>query len=417
MTSIQTFVDLDDETVFVGALHSTLRRGNLASSLVYDETYLARQDSYALEPGLPLRERNLSGFGALPGSFMDASPDRWGRLLIQKRQRFENPATLTTPGTLDERDYLLSVNDETRQGALRFRTSDSEDFLSHAEGPVPALIELPALLRASEQYASEHIDVQLEAVKFLLNAGSATLGGARPKASVRNSETLYIAKFPHHTDEFDVMAWEKTALDLAEAAGISVPKSQLVPVSGKNVLLLERFDRRGKQRIGYISAMTLLESRDGRQRDYLELAEAMALNCYSPTQDLRELWSRILFSIVINNTDDHLRNHGFLRRENGWNLSPVFDINPNINLNELRSTSIANAASKKQEFAALFDSIAWFGLSLKQAHDIAENIRFAVSQWHNKAQENGISSNEIGAFQHVFVTGLELFERRLSQLD
>jgi HipA-like C-terminal domain/Sigma-70, region 4 len=200
---------------------------------------------------------------------------------------------------------------------------------------VPKIVNLPEVLNASDRVArGDTIDLaDLSAIRILLDAGTGTLGGARPKASVVGDDgVLQIAKFPHPDDDWEVMAWEKTALDLAERAGIEVPRRTIAHINGRAVLLLDRFDRSGGQRVGYMSAMTLVQGRDGGgsgARDYLELAAELADVSAATDADLSALWRRIAFSVAIHNTDDHFRNHGFLRQGSGWRLSPVFDVNPN----------------------------------------------------------------------------------------
>ncbi|WP_345498344.1 type II toxin-antitoxin system HipA family toxin [Nocardia callitridis] len=293
---------------------------------------------------------------------------------------------------------MTGVSDFTRQGALRFAVPDSDLFLD-PDSEVPRAIELPALLRASEHVAR---DDGFDDVKMLLAAGTATLGGARPKASVRDGDRLCIAKFPHHADRWDVMAWEKTVLDLAENAGISVPVRSLQRVDGKGVLILERFDRDSGTRIGYISAMTMLQARDGQSVDYLDLAEAIPERAARPNADLAQLWRRIAFNIAVHNTDDHLRNHGFLRGDAGWLLAPAFDVNPNPELAEQRVTSIGGASDPAEELDALLKAADAFGLSVERARAALGEVFAATERWEAAAAANGISAAERNRFRSVF---------------
>jgi serine/threonine-protein kinase HipA len=289
------------------------------------------------------------------------------------------------------------VSDETRQGALRFKTELDGDFQDPASD-VPKLIALPALLNAANSVSRDEPD-NMEAIKTLLDGGTGSLGGARPKASVRDGDRLLIAKFPHHADEWSVIAWEKTALDLAEAAGISVPNRRLVGIEGSPVLLLDRFDREGARRVGYLSAMTLLEARDGQPRDYTEVAEIIPEYSAATTDDLRQLWRRIAFSVAVHNTDDHLRNHGFLRRKAGWRLAPVFDVNPNPDLSAQRVTSIGGAANPADEVNALLVYSESFGLTDRQARAVLHEVVDAANGWEAVARRNGIAEAEIARFQ------------------
>ncbi|MDO8733034.1 MAG: HipA domain-containing protein [Actinomycetota bacterium] len=220
----------------------------------------------------------------------------------------------------------------------------------------------------------------MAAIKLLLDAGSGSLGGARPKASVRDGKLLKIAKFPHSSDAWDVMAWEKTALDLAERAHIQCPTRELVKVSSQNVLLLDRFDRGGDNRIPYLSAMSLMQVKDGSHSDYVELAEALAQHSSRAHNDLQELWRRIAFSIAINNTDDHMRNHGFLREPSGWLLSPIFDINPDPDSNKQRVTGINYITEPTQCQDALNSASEYFGITNEDAASIWSEIREALSE-------------------------------------
>ncbi|SNY09458.1 type II toxin-antitoxin system HipA family toxin [Paractinoplanes atraurantiacus] len=299
--------------------------------------------------------------------------------------------------TLDDRDYLLGVSDETRQGALRFKVEGEAQF-QHPSPDVPKLIALPSLMYAADAASRDGPD-NMEAIKTLLDAGTASLGGARPKASVRDGDRLLIAKFPHHADGWSVIAWEKTALDLAEAAGIPVPRRQLVGVEGSPVLLLDRFDREGSRRVGYISAMTLLEAQDGQPRDYTEMAEVIPEQSSAAVDDLRQLWRRIAFSVALHNTDDHLRNHGFLRRGPGWRLAPAFDINPHPDLAAQRVTGIAGAADPADEVQALLVYAESFGLTDSQARAVLSEVADAASNWEAVARSNGIPQSEIARFE------------------
>jgi serine/threonine-protein kinase HipA len=268
---------------------------------------------------------------------------------------------------------------------------------------VPKLLELPRLLNAADIVSRDDFSKDdMAAVKALLDAGSGSLGGARPKASVRDGDRLMIAKFPHHSDEWDVMAWEMTALDLAEACGIQTPSRRLLDVTGKSVLLLERFDRDGAHRLPFISAMTLIQGRDGETRDYIEIAEALTDSGSNVRNDLVELWRRIAFSIAINNTDDHLRNHGFLRQRSGWSLSPIFDVNPNPDITATRSTSINFESNPDQTLAALFEAAPIFGVSRDRASEIWDQVRTGVNGWKDAAIANNVSDSDIRRFEAPF---------------
>lgn len=397
MNRICTYVELDGQTVPAGEAQVNVRRGRLTSTFSYDREYLALPGAYAVDPALPLSAGSWPLAHGLPQAFGDAAPDRWGRNLIARRVRAQATAEDRPSPSLDERDYLLGVSDQTRQGALRFKTEPDEAF-QHPSTDVPKLIALPSLLYAAQSVAHDDPD-NLEAIMTLLDAGTGSLGGARPKASVRDGDQLMIAKFPHPSDDWDVIRWEKTALDLAEAAGMTVPRKRLVTIDAHPVLLLDRFDREGPRRLGYISAMTLLEARDGDPRDYTEIAEVLPEHSITAVADLHELWRRIAFSVAIHNTDDHLRNHGFLRRGAGWKLAPTFDVNPNPQLSAQRVTGIGGAIHPGEEVSALLAYAESFALTQGQAHAILGEVMAAAAGWQALAQRNGISPAEIARFR------------------
>lgn len=376
-------VELAGRVVPAGVLHVDTARA-VNSTFTYDPGYLGASGAYPLDPALPL-VAGPSHTSGLPGAFADAAPDRWGRNLIRRRLQRERGPRGRAPS---EVDFLLGVSDLSRQGALRFSRDATGPYLSD-RGDAPKLIEMPRLLRAADHFArsSESEDD----VGALLDAGSGSLGGARPKASILDQGVLSIAKFPHHQDRWDVMAWEATALDLAHAAGVQVAQHRLVRLEEGAVLLVKRFDRSGTHRVGYLSAMALLQADDGQSHDYLDIAEELGAVSEQPAQDLRQLWTRIAFSIAINNTDDHLRNHGLIRGRIGWRLAPGFDINPNPDPSE-RRTSVAGYTDRRGSAAALLESADSFGLNRQAASQIGNRIADAVSRWHETAASNGISA-------------------------
>jgi serine/threonine-protein kinase HipA len=400
--AVEVALDLDGETVQVGVAYFHRRRGTVTTDFAYDPAYLANPAAYAIDPSLPM-DAGRGVVDGLPGAFSDCAPDRWGRRLINRRIRAEEGTA--TPRSLSDLDYLLGVSDLTRQGALHFRVRGETEFADPSTD-VPKAVRLPELMRAAAHVARDDssASANLSAIKILLNAGTGTLGGARPKASVIGDDgLLYIAKFPHPSDEWDVMAWERTALELAERAGIDVPRTQIVKVDGRTVLLLERFDRRQGQRVGYVSAMTMVQSHDGDgSRDYVDVGAELSDMSARADDDLSALWRRVALSVAIHNTDDHLRNHGLLRSEGGWRLSPAFDINPNPDLAEERSTSIGGATSRSDELDGLMLSARDFGLSETAARTILGEVFSATRQWRQRATSNGIPESDLKRFESVF---------------
>ncbi len=397
--AVQVCVDTGTETVLAGTAYVSVARGAVSTTFVYDDAWLTRRDVWAISPDLPLSQRSTTA--GLPGALADSAPDRWGRNLVKKRLQAQAREQRGSAPTVTDLDFLLGVSDTTRQGALRLRHSATGPFL--AEGvTVPKLIELPRVLQATDDVARSGAgDDDLAAVKLLLDAGSASLGGARPKASVRDGDRLLMAKFPHHSDEWDVMAWEMTALDLAERAGLPTPARRLIDVGGRKVLLLDRFDRTGDRRVPYTSAMSLLCGQDGGSYDYVELAEAVTDHGSAVVDDLRQLWRRIAFSIAVHNTDDHMRNHGFLHSAGGWTLAPVFDVNPNPDSATERATTINFTASGDAELEALTEAAGHFDLEADAAVQVWAEVREAVRGWRQVAVRNGIGDAELRLFQDV----------------
>jgi serine/threonine-protein kinase HipA len=302
-------------------------------------------------------------------------------------------------------DYLLGVNDEARQGALRFSLEDGGPYLTPKDkDSIPALINLPRLLSATERYLDG--DETAEDLKMLLVPGS-SLGGARPKASVRDKDDhLAIAKFPKKDDEFNVVVWEAVALTLAQKAGVQTPEWRLERITDKLVLLLRRFDRQAGQRIPFLSAMSMLGAKDNDPHSYLEIAYAITQNGANPNSDLEELWRRIIFTVLISNTDDHLRNHGFLYEgHKGWRLSPAYDVNPTpVEIKaRLLSTSIDfddPVASIDLALSVIDD----FRIKKTRAHEIIKEVGLAVREWRAVATHLGLSKKELdrmaSAFEH-----------------
>lgn len=398
-TEITVWCATHGQSVPVGTAWVSQRRGTVSTTFTYDPGWQADRSAHAFSPELNVTTARHH-LARLPGALADCSPDRWGRTLIDKRLRGQARLAGGVPAQLTEVDYLLGVSDLTRQGALRLTTEVDGPFLAeHAE--VPQLVELPRLLRAADAVGVD--DDAMAAVKALLDAGSGSLGGARPKASVRDGDHLAIAKFPHRSDDWDVMAWEKTALDLAERAGIRVPVRRLVDIDARHALVLDRFDRTSTGRVEYISAMTLVGGHDGGTYDYLEVAEALAERGVSVAADLAELWRRIAFSLLVNNTDDHLRNHGMLHHINGWRLSPAFDVNPNPDTHAQRATTVCFAAGdRSQSLSALIDGCDEFGLTPAAAAASLREVAAALVGWRDVAADNGVTKPEVDLFADCF---------------
>jgi len=405
---VLVYVDLGGVPNLVGRLWSHSRKGRESATFEYAKGWLEHPERFALEPALTLgpgSHQTLPG-KSLFGAVGDSAPDRWGRVLMRRAERRRAAEEGTSPRTLTEIDYLLLVDDETRMGALRFAERPDGPFLArHGATRIPPLVDLPRLLSASERVVGE-TDTD-EDLRLLLAPGS-SLGGARPKASVRDSDgQLAFAKFPHKADDFDIERWEAVALNLAGRAGISIPDWRIEIVGDKTVLLLRRFDRADGCRIPFLSAMSMLGANDNEPRSYLEIVDALRQYGAAPETDLRGLWRRVVFNVLVSNTDDHLRNHGFLyERGKGWRLSPAYDLNPVPVDVRPRVLSVAIALDDATASLSLAMEVAeYFGLSPGEARKIAHEVGVAVAQWRPEASRLGATPSEIdrmsSAFEHA----------------
>jgi serine/threonine-protein kinase HipA len=402
--AIEVFVAIRTRNLLAGRLYPHYRRGSESASFIYDDKYLAAPEAYELDPGLPLVSGTLQTAVGQPlfGAFADSSPDRWGRTLIHRAERARAQSTATAQRSISETDLLLGVRDDLRQGSLRFRYDGQEEFQAPEESGVPVLTDLPVLLDIAAR--AERDTADYGDLKRLRRAGS-SLGGARPKAhTLDNSGRVAIAKFPsENSDTWDVMAWEKVALDLARHADLIVPDSQLIRVGDRHVLIVDRFDRDGHTRIGYASAMTMLEARDGDQRSYLEIAEIIEQRSSAATVELGQLWRRIAFNILISNTDDHLRNHGFLHRDRDvWELSPAFDLNPNPNPGPKYLSTRIDFDSTLASVDTLMSVAPYFRLDDDEALLILAQVARAVARWPQVARSHGLLQRDLDVMESAF---------------
>ncbi len=404
-TEVFVHVDLARQTYLVGKLWARNRGGKESATFEYDNSWLSNPHRFSLEPTLKIGPGPFHTVSdrSLFGSFGDSAPDSWGRSLMRKAERQEAKTEKRAVRTLREIDYLLGVDDFARQGALRFSLKEAGPYLStDGKKKIPPLLNLPKLLSATKKVLSD--EESSEDLKLLLAPGS-SLGGARPKASVRDKDgQLAIAKFPHVADEINTVLWEAVALSLAKQAKINVPNWRLESVAKNSVLLLRRFDRDGLIRIPFLSAMSMLNAKDNEQRSYLELADVLTQFGAAPKEDLHELWRRIIFSILISNTDDHLRNHGFLYAgSEGWRLSPVYDLNPvplDIKPRILSTTIDLEDGTGSLELA--LNVARYFDLSQSQANQIIADVRSAVKKWRKIASDFGLKKHEIDRMKSAF---------------
>jgi len=402
---VLVYVDLDGVPHLVGRLWTRARKNKEGATFEYDQGWLQNAARFSLEPALKLGPGPFHTPADTPmfGAVGDSAPDRWGRALMRRMERRRAEREGGAPRTLHEIDYLLLVDDEARQGALRFAEREGGPFLR--EGSVkriPPLVELPKLLSAAERVMEER-DTE-EDLRLLFAPGS-SLGGARPKASVIEKDGhLAIAKFPRRDDEINTVAWEATALTLAHKASIVVPVGRVETVANKPVLLLRRFDRDRARRIPFLSAMSMLGSRDNETRSYLEIVDALRQHGAAPKEDMQALWRRLVFNILISNTDDHLRNHGFLYEgPDGWRLSPAYDLNPvPTDIKPRILTTAINEDDNTASLALAMEVAGYFGLDADKACDIAAQVGRAVSKWRDEAARHGLTKPEIDRMASAF---------------
>jgi serine/threonine-protein kinase HipA len=401
---LHVYMNLGGLDLRVGTLWTRSMPRGETSSFEYDRDWLVRGGAFQLDPMLPLRRGQVHTRG-LFGAFADAAPDRWGEMLLQRNEDARARRLGQRGKLLAGADFLLGVEDETRLGALRFKEKHGAKFLSQGGRPVPPLIELRRLLSAASRVLK---DQETEEDLQLLLAPGSSLGGQRPKASVRAPDgTLLIAKFPKSDDKWSVPRWEAAATALAAGAGITVASWRLEhPAKTKPVLLVSRFDRYGANaRVPFMSAMTALGARDTEDgRSYLDLADVIRAEGAAPARDLKEMWRRMVFNVLISNADDHLRNHGFLRAEVGWHLSPAYDLNPCPDKRGFHALAF-DATDRTASLATALSVAAQFGLAHVEATAIAAEVGASVRKWRETAKRYGIDKAEADrmavAFEHA----------------
>lgn len=406
MADVEVYIDPDGIPRPVGLLRRHASRRDETVTFEYDETWLADDERFSIEPALVLTRGVFPPPPGQPifGSIGDSAPDTWGRRLMQRAERRQAEQESRHARTLGELDYLLGVSDETRLGALRFRWSGEGVFHAPVRAGVPALIELGRLLQITERILrDEETDEDLQ----LIFAPGSSLGGARPKASIIDQHGhLSIAKFPKETDDYSIETWEEIALRLAERAGISTPHHELLQVANKPVLLSRRFDRAGAIRTPFLSAMSMIGARDGERGSYPELVDALTQYGAKARADAAQLYRRVTFNVLVSNVDDHLRNHGFLwAGRNGWVLSPAYDLNPTPTDVKARIlTTNIDLDEGTCSVGLLEDAAEFFGLSLKQARATIMEVADVTRTWRAVAEEVGGRRAEIArmasAFEH-----------------
>ena len=393
----------------MGILYVNSLKGGESYSFEYDKEWLKKTSlKITLDPELmPYSGRQYPFGKTIFGLFSDSSPDRWGRVLMNKRERILAGKEGRKPAKLYDSDYLLGVYDETRLGGIRFKTEPNGAFLSDdKETAAPPWTSLRTLEEASRNFENDDTALSEKWLNQLIRPGS-SLGGARPKATVIDpKEQLWIAKFPSKNDENDSGAWEMVTHDLAEICGLHVPEAKLEKFSNLgSTYLVKRFDRILNKRVHFASAMTLLGKTDGASAEdgtsYLDIAAFIKSYGAQPKRDLIELWKRIVFYMAVSNTDDHLRNHAFIFAENGWRLSPLYDVNPVPYGDELSLNVDEEDNSINIDLA--IQTAVRFGISEADAMTYAKNILSLVQEnWEKRATAYGLSRRLIEEMRPAF---------------
>ena len=388
MKRIEVFISDGGVDRLLGLLEYEELRGKEVSSFELDGDFVRNPSVEFLGPDMGVfRGKQYPTLSHGFGLFQDAAPDSWGRKIIRRREK---------RGNLRESDYLLGVFDLTRVGALRFKVEGSDIFVNaDGESPAPPWTTLRTLENSSRRF--EEDDADESALAVLLRPGT-SLGGARPKASVTAPDgSLWIAKFPSKEDDFDAGAWEGLVHILAKDSGLNLPEAQTRKFSkAGTTFLCRRFDRDGSRRIPFASAMTML-GREDRQEDgngtYIEIAEFLMQHGAKPDTDIPELWRRIVFSHLVSNTDDHLRNHGFILENGRWRLSPAYDLNANIKRPRTLSLEL-DSGVPIESIDVLLDAAEYFRLDKATAEKQIENMRNTVAKWRTVAMRLGIPRRE-----------------------
>jgi serine/threonine-protein kinase HipA len=384
----------------IGILSAHFGKGRKSFSFEYDKEWISSHEQLLLDPDLgwysgPQYPNEKENFGV----FLDSMPDSWGRTLMQRREPQRAEEEGRESRTLHDIDYLLGVYDESRMGALRFKLDPEGPFLEMvSDTTTPPWTSLGELQKAVKAVESDENDENIREWILMLIAPGTSLGGARPKANFRDrADELWIAKFPSRNDTIDKAAWEFLAYRMAVKAGVNMAASRISKISGNyNTFLTKRFDRIKREHVHFASAMTMTGNTEENIRDnkasYLEMAEFIKFSGASNKEDLMQLWKRIIFNISISNTDDHLRNHGFILTDKGWRLSPAFDVNPSIDKQGLALN--IDMDNNALDFDLARSVGEFFMLDLSSMDKIISEVGFIVSDWRKYANSIGITKTE-----------------------
>lgn len=393
----------NDKPLLMGYLYTNHDKFKDVYSFEFDKKWLSTHESFLLDPDLGFWEgrQYLNSNKPFFGFLSDSCPDRWGRILMDTKEIEVSSRHNRSPKKLSEIDYLMRVDDKTRMGAIRISRKPYGRFLS--DNPISSFKNIRELESAAMSFETSEDHFMTNSLNKLLSPGS-SLGGARPKASVYDEKNnLWIAKFPSKHDSTNREAWEMVCHDLALDCGIDMPEAKLEKYSKYgSTYLSKRFDRFGHKRIHFSSAMNLLGKTDGDDDGgYLDLAGIITSSGCQPKKDLLQLYKRLVFNMLINNTDDHLQNHGFLLQKNGWSLSPAYDVNPTPFGNQLSLfISPNNKLIEKQSAISICQ---YFGIENEQALKIFDqSVNIIKANWEKYAKKYQLTNRQISEMQAAF---------------
>jgi len=396
------------EPKLIGIMAAHQGKARKTFSFSYDKKWLETEKPFLFDPDINWNKGQQFPIGKSNfGIFNDAMPDTWGRTLMKRREAQIAKKEKRVVKNLHDLDFLLGVNDESRMGALRFKLQEAGPFLNNDSiHPTPPWSSVRELQHGISLIQSDKDNKEVRKWLSILLAPGSSLGGARPKANIIDEKgNLWIAKFPSKEDTIDKAAWEFLAYKLAIKAGVEMTECKIEKISGKHhTFFTKRFDRLKNKRIHFASAMTMTGNNEDTIKEnhpsYLDIAEFIQFNESNNKKELQQLWRRMVFNIAISNTDDHLRNHGFILHKNGWQLSPAYDINPSIDKDGLSLNIDSNNNALDFDLAKSVGE--YFQLKEKQMEDIIKEIKGVVKNWKVEATKIGIPKSEIALMSSAF---------------
>lgn len=412
MKKLYVYADFDwlDTPLLIGELSYDSVRGSETYGFSYDKEWLAKYGDVFLSedlqnyPGIQYTRPEKDIFAC----FSDALPDRWGRTLLNRREQIAASEEKRPVRRLTSFDYLMGIDDESRMGGFRFTETAGDKFINcEANLRVPPLTSIRELMHAAHEIEASEEKHLLPSKKWLaqlLHPGT-SLGGARPKASVIDEDgNLTVAKFPSRKDDYDVGQWEHFCHVMGRKAGLNVAETSTIPGEDYHILLSKRFDRNDSgKRIHFASALTLLGLTDGDNAStgygYPDIVDFIIQHGSNVEQNLEELYRRVAFYIIVGNSDDHFRNHGFLLTRKGWELSPAYDINPTLSYNQ---SLLINRSTSDSNLDILLESAGKYMLSTETAKTIIYEVKSAMKSWRSEARKLGLPQRDIDMFAPRF---------------